>query len=272
MSPLPFVYIASLPRTGSTVLSEALTQLPYSFMLHEPHLGKNYFAVQPNDASRLKACGVDLYAFVKYRLPLAFLLRRFRPLGLPQDFILREFKTKLLPQLLQCAPQIGVKEIKHMGWKNYVKHFPDLKVILTGRDPRDLYISMYRKWQRGTMSWRGPFTPEAAAAFLNKEFDLQRALSQSADSLAIRYEDLCRDSAVIERVKQFIHSPIPEMGAIGAYISTHPTRMLEHSLHHGQITDQSIGRWKTETDPQLQADTLACFRHMPKYCAFWGYE
>jgi hypothetical protein len=271
-STLPFIYIASLPRTGSTVLSEALTQLPYSFMFHEPHLGKNNFALQPNDVARLKTCGVDLPTFVKRRLPLAFFLRRLRPFGFPQDYFLREFKSKLLPHLKNCVTQIGVKEIKHMGWKNYVKHFPDLKVVLTGRDPRDIYLSMYGKWQRGTMAWRGAFTPETAAAFLNKEFEMQRSLSQAADSLLIRYEDLCQDDAVIARIKQFVQSPIPEIGPIGAYISTHPFRQHEHDVHHGKITDKSVGRWRQESDRQLLSDALACFEKMSAYSQFWGYE
>jgi len=268
----PFVYIASLPRTGSTVLSEALTQLPYSFILHEPHLEKNHFAVQPNDAVRLKDCGVDVYAFVKYRLPVAFLLRRLRPLGCPQDFILREFKNKLLPQLLNCAPQIGVEEIKHTGWKNYVKHFPEMKVVLTGRDPRDIYLSLRGKWQRGTISWRGPFNPATVAAFLNKEFGMQQGLSQAAETLCVRYETLCQEPSLIEQVKQFIKSPVPEAGTIGAYISTHPTRVIEHGVHHGEITDKSVGRWKAEPDKELLAGAIECFQKMPDYCQFWGYE
>jgi len=44
----PFIYIAALPRSGSTVLSEFLTQLPQAFIFHEPRFAsgeaafKNY--------------------------------------------------------------------------------------------------------------------------------------------------------------------------------------------------------------------------------------
>jgi len=267
----PFVYIASLPRTGSTLLSEALTQLPYAFILHEPHLGKNYFAVKSNDATRLKACGVDLYAFVKYRLPFAFLLRRLRPFRFPQDYMVREVKQKLLPHLT-CDTQIGVKEIAHVGWQNYIKHFPDMKVILTGRDPRDIYLSMYRKSQRDRVSWRGPFNPTTVARFLNKEFEMQLALSKTVDSLSVRYEDFCRDAAVLQQVKDFAQSPIPTLGTIGAYISSHPTRTFEHDIHGGEITIKSVNRWKDETDPCLLAEANACLEQMSAYSQYWGYQ
>jgi len=95
----PFIYIASLPRTGSTLLSETLTQLPDSFIFHEPHIGKNYFALQANDVKRLQEYGYDMDTFVKHRLPLAFLLRRLRPFGYPQDYMVKQFKNKLLPNL-----------------------------------------------------------------------------------------------------------------------------------------------------------------------------
>lgn len=125
----PFIYIASLPRTGSTLVSEILTRLPYSFILHEPHLGKNYFAFQDNDQAKLRPYNVDLAQFSKYRLPVAFLFRRLRVLGYRPDYMVRAFKEKLLSQLTKII-QIGVKEIKHAGWQNYVQHFPDMKVIL----------------------------------------------------------------------------------------------------------------------------------------------
>ena len=47
----PLIYIASLRRTGSTVLSEALTSLPHSFIFREPYLSGGEFRVQDEDAT-----------------------------------------------------------------------------------------------------------------------------------------------------------------------------------------------------------------------------
>ncbi len=46
----PFIYIAGMRRTGTTLLSELLTSSPYSFIFREPHIGKNTFRVKPDDA------------------------------------------------------------------------------------------------------------------------------------------------------------------------------------------------------------------------------
>jgi hypothetical protein len=70
MNSRPFIYIAALMRTGSTVLSEALTQLPYAFVFREPHLGKNDFRLKQDDIARFGQKGQKLTAFTRLRLPL----------------------------------------------------------------------------------------------------------------------------------------------------------------------------------------------------------
>ncbi len=271
-SKYPFIYIASLPRTGSTLLSEALTQLPYSFIFHEPHIGKNYFSLQANDTKRLHAYGYDMEAFVKYRLPLAFLLRRVRPFGYPQDYMVKQFKNKSLPRLYEQIKQIGVKEIKHMGWQNYVRHFPNMKTLITGRNPRDIYISMYKKYQRRTLQWRESFTPQTVAQFLNAQFNMQLGLHNATDSLLVRYEDFCTDLSVFADIKTFVNSPLSEVGDVGAFVATQPRRKNEYQIHGAQITTKRIERWKSETDSQLLADAHKLFDLMPQYCEFWEYE
>lgn len=146
----PFIYIASLMRTGSTLISEALTELPHAFIFREPHIGKNTFRYKPDDVERFRQYGFDLEAFLKYRLVFAFFQRRLRFLGYRQDYMVRVFKYRLIPQMAGTAKQFGVKEIDNRGWQNYHRHFPDMKVILTARDPRDIYLSLRRvgRWRR----------------------------------------------------------------------------------------------------------------------------
>ena len=84
--------------------------------------------------------------------PTAFMLRRLRFLGFPQDYFIKEFKYKLLPKLLKVVSQIGVKEIRHAGWENYIRQFPDLKVVMSGRNPRDIYLSLTRLWETGNLN------------------------------------------------------------------------------------------------------------------------
>ena len=56
-----------------------------------------------------------------------------------------------MPHLASYVSQVGVKEIHHDGWRKYIQYFPEMKILLTGRDPRDIYISLFyrvKKWQR----------------------------------------------------------------------------------------------------------------------------
>ncbi len=254
------------------MLSEALTDLPYAFILHEPHLGKNYFAIQQNDVIQLAQHGIDLPEFTKQRLRVAFLLRRLRWAGYRQDYMMREFKFKLLPEMLTQIQQIGVKEIKHSGWQNYVRHFPDMRVVMTGRDPRDIYISMHQKWIGGTLNWPRPFTPDHISQELNHQFQMQLALRNEAECMDVTYERLCTDKTVFDEILSFIRSPITKLGDIGTFVSNHPKRVSEHDIHGDKITSQRVHRWKNETDAALVRQAHQVFEHMPAYCDFWEYE
>jgi hypothetical protein len=269
----PFVYISALMRTGSTALSEALTQLPDSFIFHETHLGKNTFSVSTPDQAQLSAYGVDLRAFLRLRLPVAFLLRRLRAFRPVQDFMIKEVKRVLIPRLQAIGmQQIGCKEIKHRGWEHVVQHFPDLKMVMLGRDPRDVYISAYRKWLLGTTAWRGRFTPRTAARRLEGQFTRQMQMRDHVECLTIRYEDLCTDPAVLQCVIQFTHSPVTGTGEIGRYLRSDPKRRHEYDLHGREISRKSVFRWRHEVDRKLLAQANEFSALMPRYTSFWGYH
>ena len=54
---------------------------------------------------------------------------------------------------------IGVKEIRHEGVSRVSRSFPDMRVIVTMRDPRDIYLLMYHKrhqLRRRSVSWTDP--------------------------------------------------------------------------------------------------------------------
>lgn len=267
----PFIYIASLLRTGSTLLSEALTRLPYAFIFREPHLGKNYFAVKPDDVEALGRLGVDVQAFLRVRLPLAFLQRRLRWLGLPQDGMVRAFKRQILPRLTRQISQVGVKEIRHQGWRNYVRHFPDMKAVITGRDPRDIYLSLASKRARGSLNWRGGFTPETVAERLMDQFRRQQEIASAVDSLLVPYETVCTHPEALDEIHDFVDSPISGTGPIGQFNAQHPDRRDEYALHGDRITAQRVWRWTRESDPQSLQDAWEVFERMKDYRDFWGY-
>lgn len=263
MTPAPFVYIAGLIRTGSTVLSEALTDVPHAFVLYEPRFGANKCMLKPNDVDACTALGVDVERFRRHR----FVAGGLRRLGVQGDYMVRSFKDALLPQLRERVAQVGVKEVRHEGWEHWLRHFPEMHLVLLGRDPRDIYLS-----QRARMAHkRGSVEPASFAEELMRHFGYQRALAAEAAHLKVRYEDLCTDDGVIDEVKRFVESPVPSLGEIGSFVATKEIRVVEHELHGGALTAKRVARWKTEEDPQALREANEVLARMEAYADFWGY-
>lgn len=256
----PFIYIASLIRTGSTVLSEALTLLPYSFIFLEPNLGKDRFSIKKRDAGMFLKHGIDLEAFKKNWSENK------------QKYIIESFKRELMPHLASCVSQIGVKEIHHDGWRKYRQHFPEMKFLLTGRDPRDIYISLYYRMKSGKGNFPGIFCPEAVANDLNQEFQRQIEMDKENDCLKIRYEDLCTNEKIFDKILSFVESEIPAIGAVGNFNALNPKRQDEYELHGGHITTKRVNRRHHEPDKNLVMEAQRTFDLMPEYCKFWDYK
>lgn len=237
----PFIYVAALRRTGSTLLSEALTLPPYSYVFREPRLPLGRFHPKPNDVAYFEEHGVDLG-------------------GSFED---------VLPGLMKVVRQIGVKEIHHRGWETVHEFFPDMRVVLTGRDPRDIYISMHEKHvsRDRRLGWDGPFTPDRVAEELREDFRRQVAMAERTECLKVRYEDFCTDPAVFEQVKTFVGSDIPGVGAIGELSRQEHNRRV----HGGRVSELRVERWKTETDDEIVGGAQRTRDLMSDYCEFWGY-
>lgn len=261
----PFIYIAGLRRSGSTVLSEALTALPYSFIFREPRVAENRFSVHDSDAELFLKYGIDLLDFE----------RRWWS---KRKLIPEAFKNELLPQLFPLIGQIGIKEIRHDRWRRLQRLFPEMKILLTARDPRDIYLSLHDKVKNDRVTWSGIFSPEgvfcaeAVAEGLNAEFREQLAMFETGDCLKVKYEDFCAQPEIFEQVKAFVGSAIGRVGEVGAFNAANPMRVGEYELHGNNITPRRINRWKDEADKQLLAEAQRAFDLMPDYCRFWEYE
>ncbi len=186
--------------------------------------------------------------------------------------MVRQFKYKLIPQLAGFALQWGVKEIDNRGWQNYYRHFPEMKVIITARDPRDIYLSVYYRWTKLGRRSQKDVSPDEIAMDLNRQFRIQQAIAETAESYAVRYEDLCTNPDIVEDILKFVQSPLPSPGRVGGFNLLHPRRRDEYERHAGQITRKSVARWQRETDTALVARAQRVFDLMPEYCAYWGYS
>ena len=252
----PFIYIAALRRTGSKVLSEALSLHPYSFIFLEPRFGSGAFKIKNAEVEIFAKYGIDLLAFqdqiskVNRKLSVEY------------------FKNELMPKLLQVFSQIGIKEIHHKYWKSVYNTFPDMKIVLTARDPRDIYLSLYHKSIERNKEIRveGGFTPQNLVLNLKEDFEYQMEMFNTTRCLKVKYEDFCTDRMVYEQVKAFVESDIPAIGMVG-----HLSKQ-DHLIHGYEVTDKRVYRWKCETNRQLLLEAQEVFDNLKDYCRFWGYE
>ena len=248
----PFVYIASLMRSGSTMMQESLTKVPFSFIFCEPKFGKKMFKISPRF---LKDLPFDI-----------------RPLLNPP--CIRTFAENVVPKLKGKISQVGIKEIRNAGWREYLKYFPDMRFVLTGRDPRDIYISA-NDWfanRVNQLKRGGILIPERLLSDVINEVKSQKEMFKTGKAIQVRYEDLCEnpDSVMLD-VKKFINSPIPNIGNIGGYLSLNQKRVSEFERHGKIITSLRIGRWKTVCDKALRLRAKKFYNLMSEYREFWKY-
>lgn len=261
----PFVYVAALRRTGSTVVAEALSRPPRAFIFREPGLGQGTFHLKDDDRESWRSLGIDLEAFEE----------RVKRLKGDGARVVRAFAEELLPALEGVVRQVGVKEIRNGGWRHLLSNFKQVKVVLTGRDPRDVFVSLHQRVHESQgRRWRAAeeFSAAAVARDLNAEFRHQLELDAAADCLKVRYEDFCTDPAIAAKLLRFVASPLDAPGEPGAFNRSNPQRVAEAELHGGKVTALQVGRWRTERDPEVRAAAQAVAAAMPEYCAFWGYQ
>lgn len=248
----PFVFVSSLIRSGSTLMLELLTQPPYSFIFHEPALCRNKFLVKDKNLKTILEYGVDINSILKQPT-------------------LASFKKDVMPLLNKHIKQIGVKEVWGAKWKNYLKVFPNTKIILLGRDPRDIYISVYY-WRNRNKKVATPLTQHRKKLLLT-EMRRQPKIFKSGVALKVKYEDLCsQQDKTMSKVKKFINSPMPEIGEVGGLLSTLPKRKREYQQHGNRVTTSSVSKWKKETNAELVKMATDFFNSVPEYCKFWGYR
>lgn len=245
----PFIYICSLMRTGSTILQETLTDTPYSLILSEPRFNAINFVLNDGNTQQLVRAGIKS----------------------PNTSNVKHFFEDMGRDIYQ----VGVKEIRNKGWKGYLNAFEgNIKVLLTARDPRDIYISAAGVLQRNN-SWTPVFgfTPKGIYNEVIGEFKIQRELYNFGLSIKIKYEDLCVNfNNEYARIKEFVNSPIPDVGEVGEFHRNISAGLHETLTHAGQVTTKRTEIWKRESNIKLLNEANIFFKLMSDYNDFWGYE
>ena len=181
----------------------------------------------------------------------------------------RTFREQVLEPAAAVLGQVGLKEIRYGkdgAVESALAELGDVKVIMLGRDPRDMYISLaHRRQGEIVRGLQGTFGPDAVIADVEREMRAQARLMDARDCLRVRYEDLCRDPAVIARVRQYVGSPVRGDGTVGLF------KENNRRVHGTAMTVLRVERHRQEPDARLVAEATEVARRLGDYCERWGY-
>lgn len=168
--------------------------------------------------------------------------------------------------------QIGIKEIWTKDWNKFLEIFPDSKIIVTARDPRDLYISVYY-WRNRKSNTQNKYLSNRRKKLIENQMRSQIKLIENMSCYKLKYEHLCKNpDVIVNEIKDYVNSPIPDIGDIGKYLESLSKRKNEYRKHKNEITTKSIEKWKTEKDKKLVENCNEFFDSIPWYCDFWDYR
>lgn len=220
------------------MLQEILSNPPHSYIFHEPWFHIGCFQNPQYAEADLKEW-VDIKALAQ---------------GCSST-------DAFLSALMDHIPVVGVKEIDLKLSSVYLKMFPDARVVLIGRDPKDIYEShrMYAERHQG-----GKLADDFLIQFMGDAMSQIELSKKASNVMCIKYEDLCRNP-VWWTEKLALFAGIPEQGEIGHVHKKLIRGDYEMGVHGGKITDKSVDK---EHSPE--AEEFA--GKMVHYRRFWGYE
>ena len=203
----PFIYIAAMPRSGSTLLAGMLSKPPISHIFSEIGLNRGL------------THGFDQLAEFSSKFP-KFL---FPHAGNPCK-MLEVFARKIVPPLASKFLQVGVKECFHDNWQLYKEFLGEIRIIVLARDPRDVMLSILEygdqvEWHRQMWADRGD---EYIAIRHNQIWAQQQEMLEQANAMPLRYEDLCQKPETFAELCRFCESPLDEPGAVNEAIQKYP--------------------------------------------------
>lgn len=261
----PFIYICSTVRTGSTVIMESLTQHPYSFIFVEPSLSSGNFSMKEHEIEMLTSLGIKVKALKK----------KFKKSKKETKNAVKSFSNIYLPEIHNHFSQVGIKEIYHSQWRTLFEEIDNIKVVITVRDPRDMFLSlmeMRKHFKYPSWKWRD-LTLEEIAGKILEDFERLKEIREVSDAITVKYEDFVTNPEREHRIiKKHIQSDIPSFGEIGYFIGQSEGRKYEIQKHGGGISSKSVERWKSETDQNTIEELKKFSGLMGEYMDFFNYD
>ncbi len=252
----PFLFIAAMPRSGSTLLAGMLTRKPHAVILSEPGFQRG---IHHNLEQFKDIPGVEIGRLARHR-------------GRPRK-MLAAFRRQVVPQILKTYRRLGVKECFLDNWRLYEEFFDDVRYIILARDPRDVMLSVldygeHADWHKKMWADR---SDEHIAAQFSRTWSHQLDMLNSSNCLRVRYEDLCRGKVGFSAIAKFCGLDFDEPGSVSQSLEAFPWRAWEIERHSGRLTESAVHRWKEETDETRLQRVHSLAKLMSDYCGFWGY-
>lgn len=147
--------------------------------------------------------------------------------------------------------------------------FPDAKILMALRDPRDCILSNFMQEYRPNEAMVHMASLESAAAIYASVMDLWIHLrdTMDLDFLEYRYEDLTADTeTVARRILEFLGQPWdPEVLSFHKKASTEVVRTPSYQAVTKPVNRKAVGRWRRYA-PQLEP-VLPTIR---RFVDLWG--
>ncbi len=217
------VYIAALPRSGSTMLANLLSSPPDRWVLVEP--GLHTPRLSPSLAVQIN------------RFRAASATPPHRPLAVDAP---RRLLVKNLAELLGTLSAWGLKEVGS-DHRSVIAYARPAKTIILVRDIRDALLSLLEKHDQPGRHWESAslmaHLAECCAALIR--------LSQEKDATTriYRYEDLVSSASERQTLSDWLSWPLN--GDTTRNLDLY-NRQYEAVRHQGTISAGSVGRHARE--------------------------
>ncbi|HWA43529.1 MAG TPA: sulfotransferase [Hypericibacter adhaerens] len=253
------VAIMGLMRTGSTLVTDMLSQRGRSLILSEPNILGMW---SPNTVERIHQLALNNGLDPGAELPSPERWPRY------QNY----FETVLLPQLARL-PLWGVKYVDLIDWRETFERYPPRRLILTVRDLRDVVISAIDRIGHLRLAFYGRrHMRDEAWVLANIAYNVHElmALRQRPHLLA-RYEDVVVDEGLRQRIVEYAGlesaAGTRENLAAGGF-----SRQWELNKHGGAVSTRSVGRYASEPPGPVKALAERAWRLLPEYSEAFGFE
>jgi hypothetical protein len=249
------IYVAAMPRSGSTFLAGMLSHGDESLILREPGYARGLFN---NDQQFEQFDEIDLTLMTSC-------------LNAPHG-MLKVFKEEVYTKLKKRFGVVGVKECFHQNWNIYESYGFDVKYVTIVRDPRDIMLSTIEYGEQ--LEWHKEMWADRSDEYIaekhNESWSYIKEIIETRDTFKVRYEDLCTGKVDLEKLYGFcgIKCVTPK---VDAGVFTSHSRGWEVDRHGVSLSDRTVLRWREESDAVNLSRAHNMYRLMDDYSSYWDY-